>query len=181
MKAKGCEVPLWRRASRTILIAPVAVLLSLTTVAAGISQSNGPVYPDLIALPAGFGPEGIAVGNGHTFYVGSLVPEPLGQILVGDLRTGMFAELVAPTGNPAAGMKFDSRSDYLFVAGGTSGRGTVYDASSGAEIAVFEFMPAGVNGINDVTVTRDAAYFTDTTRAYLGRVALGPNGAARGR
>ena len=73
-------------------------------------------------------------------------------------------------------MKFDSRSNYLFVAGGTSGRGTVYDASSGAEIAFFQFMPAGVNGLNDVTVTRDAAYFTDTTRPYLGRVALGPNG-----
>ena len=29
MKAKGCEVPLSRRASRTVLIAPVAVVLSL--------------------------------------------------------------------------------------------------------------------------------------------------------
>ena len=45
-------------------------------------------YPTLIPLPTGFGPEGIAVGNGHTFYVGSLAAATLGQILVGDLRTG---------------------------------------------------------------------------------------------
>jgi hypothetical protein len=176
MKAKGCEVPRWRRASQIALIAPVVVVLSLATVAAGIGQSDVPVLPDLIPLPEGFGPEGIASGNGHTFYVGSLVPPTLGQILVGDLRTGTLTELVPPTGRFAAGMKFDSRSNFLFVAGGTSGRATVYDANSGAEIAFYQFLPPGVPGINDVTVTRDAAYFTDTTRPFLGRVALGPQG-----
>jgi hypothetical protein len=180
MKTNGCEMPLWRRrASRIVLIAliaPVAVVLSLATAAVGIAQSDAPAFPRLIPLPADFGPEGIAVGNGHTFYVGSLAPATLGQILVGDLRTGALAELVPPTGRFAAGMKFDSRSNFLFVAGGTSGRATVYDANSGAEIAFYQFLPPGVPGINDVIVTRDAAYFTDTTRPFLGRVALGPNG-----
>ena len=73
-------------------------------------------------------------------------------------------------------MKLDSRSNYLYVAGGTSGRATIYDADSGAEITFYQFMPPGVNGINDVVVTREAAYFTDTTRPYLGRVAIGAGG-----
>jgi hypothetical protein len=30
-------------------------------------------FPEFIPLPADFGPEGIAVGNGTTFYAGSLV------------------------------------------------------------------------------------------------------------
>ena len=41
MKAKACEVPLRRRTSRIILIAPVAVVLLLTSVAAGIAQVIG--------------------------------------------------------------------------------------------------------------------------------------------
>ena len=151
-------------------------LMVLVSAAAGVALGQSPVPPHLIQLPADFGPEGIAVGNAHTFYVGSLAPATAGQILVGDLRTGSFTELVPPTGRFAAGMKFDPRSGYLFVAGGTSGRATIYDASSGVEIVFYQFLPPGVSGINDVTVTREAAYFTDTTRPFLGRVALGPNG-----
>ena len=94
-------------------------------------------FPTLISLPANFGPEGIAVGTGHTFYVGSLAAATLGQILVGDLRTGEVAELVAPSGRPALGMKYDERSDLLFVAGGVSGTGAIYDASSGAQVRLY--------------------------------------------
>jgi hypothetical protein len=151
-------------------------VFSLVTVAARVGHSQGPLFPDLIQLPADFGPEGIAVDNGHTFYVGSLAAATLGQVLVGDLRTGTYSELVPPTGRIAAGMKIDSRSNYLYVAGGTSGRATVYDAETGEEITFYQFMPPGVNGINDVIVTREAAYFTDTTRPYLGRVAIEAGG-----
>jgi sugar lactone lactonase YvrE len=166
------------RPARTqfVLTVVAVVALTLLMVADAPAQGNAPVFPDLIPLPPGFGPEGIAVGNGHTFYVGSLAPATLGQILVGDLRTGQLSQLVAPTGRLAAGMKFDSRSNFLFVAGGTSGRGTIYDAASGAEIAFYQFQPPGIPGINDVIVTRDAAYFTDSTRPFLYRVALGPQG-----
>jgi sugar lactone lactonase YvrE len=140
-------------------------------------------YPSLIPLPAGFGPEGIAVGNGHTFYVGSLMPPTLGQILVGDLRTGNVAELVAPSGRPALGMKHDSRSNLLFVAGGPSGTGRIYDAASGDQVQFYQFQPpspappaVATTVINDVVVTREAAYFTDSAVPFLYRVALGPRG-----
>jgi sugar lactone lactonase YvrE len=137
--------------------------------------NQAPAYPDLIPLPSGFGPEGIAVGNGHIFYVGSLAPGTLGQILVGDLRTGGFSQLVAPTGRPALGMKHDPRGDLLFVAGGASGTGIVYDASSGYQVAFYQFQ-AATTFINDVVVTRNAAYFTDSVVPFLYRVALGPRG-----
>jgi hypothetical protein len=176
MKTKNFAGRLWRRCgSQFVLIAPAAVVLSLTTVVAGIAQSHPPVFPDLIQLPADFGSEGIAAGDGPTFYVGSFTPPYLGQILVGDLRTGSLAVLV-PTGRPVAGVKFDSRTKFLYAAGGITGGGVVYDARSGAEIAFYQFVAPGTTIINDVTVTHEAAYFTDSFRPFLGRVALGPNG-----
>ena len=175
MSAMGCDLPQWRRVSQIVIVGCAAVVVSLGTVRSGVAQGDAAVFPDLIQLPPNFGSEGIAVGNG-SFYVGSFTAPALGQILVGDLRTGVLAELV-PAGRPAVGMKFDPRTHFLYVAGGISGGGTVYDARSGAEIAFYQFLPDGVSGIvNDVVVTREAAYFTVSTGPYLGRVALGPGG-----
>ena len=155
----------------------------MLVVAKAASPTQAPTFPALIPLPVGFGPEGIAVGDGSTFYVGSLTPPSLGQILAGDLRTGEFVQLVAPTGRPAVGMKYDSRSHLLFVAGGPSGRGTVYDAASGIQVASYQFQPSSppapapqTTGINDVIVTREAAYFTDAIAAFLYRVRIKPHG-----
>ena len=41
-------------------------------------------FPDIVPLPTGFEPEGIAIGGGSTFYAGSLAD---GTIVAGDLRT----------------------------------------------------------------------------------------------
>jgi hypothetical protein len=168
--------PLLRRTPPFVLIGLMTLVVSLTGIADTGEQRPRP-FPDLIPLPADFGSEGIAVGRGHRFYVGSFTAPMLGQILVGDLRTGTLEELVPPTGMAAVGMKVDRRTNFLYVAGGMSGGATVYDAHSGAEIAFFQFLPAGVPGIiNDVVVTREAAYFTISTGPSLGRVAIGPGG-----
>jgi sugar lactone lactonase YvrE len=132
-------------------------------------------FPDFIPLPADFGPEGIAVGNGTTFYAGSLAASTRGQILVGDLRTGEVATLVPPDGVPATGMKHDARSNLLFVARSNSGMGTIFDAATGDVVASYQFH-AAPTFINDVVITRAAAYFTDTQAPFLYRVALGPAG-----
>lgn len=58
---------------------------------------GAPAFPAVIPLPVGFGPEGIAAGNGTTFYVGSLAPATFGQILVGDLRTNVKHLIVVHT------------------------------------------------------------------------------------
>ena len=48
-------------------------------------------FPQVISLPDGFQPEGIEVGKGNTFYVGSRVT---GAIYRGNLRTGAGNVLV---------------------------------------------------------------------------------------
>jgi sugar lactone lactonase YvrE len=146
-----------------------------------VSQVPGALA--LIQLPAGFGPEGIAAGSGSTFYVGSLTSPTLGQILAGDFLTGALSQLVAPSGRQASGLKHDRRSNLLFVAGGTSGRGTVYDAGSGKEVVAYQFQPSSApapavptTAINDVVITPGAAYFTDSIQPLLYRVALNVDG-----
>ena len=149
------------------------VLTGIVLVASALTSAGA--FPDLIPLPADFGPEGIASGNGTTFYAGSLAASTRGQILVGDLRTGDVATLVAPDGVNATGMKHDPRSNLLFVARAGSGMGTVFDAASGDVVASYQFQ-VSPTFVNDVVITREAAYFTDTQAAFLYRVALGPAG-----
>ena len=42
-------------------------------------RSSARAFPDFIPLPADFGPEGIAVGNGTTFYTGRSRPTRVGR------------------------------------------------------------------------------------------------------
>src|SRR5215210_3393978 len=86
---------------RIHLLGALAGLVLLLPLAA--SSANR--FPDVIALPDGFQPEGIAIGPGHTFYVGSI---PTGRVWKGDLRTGESSELV-PTqpGRNSIGLAVD--------------------------------------------------------------------------
>ena len=161
-----------RTHARYLYAGPVALAGLILLASAGTSARP---FPGLIPLPADFGPEGIAIGNGATFYAGSLAASTLGQIVVGDLRTGETATLVPPDGVPATGMKHDARSNLLFVARAASGMGTVFDAATGAVVASYQFH-AAPTFINDVVLTREAAYFTDTQAPFLYRVELGPAG-----
>lgn len=131
--------------------------------------------PDSIPLPNGFQPEGIASGRGGTFYVGSI---PSGAIYRGDLNTGQGAVLVpAQAGHQAIGLKWDKRTNWLFVSGGPTGMAFVYDADTGAEVAAISLATPPGTFVNDVVVTQNAAYFTDSFRPVLYRVPLLPNGA----
>jgi sugar lactone lactonase YvrE len=130
-------------------------------------------FPETIALPNGWQPEGIAIGQGTTFYVGSI---PTGAIYRGDLRTGQGAPLVqGATGRAAVGVDFDRGR--LFVAGGMTGKGFVYDARTGALIRELPLASGGgATFVNDVVVTKRAAWFTDSNRAVLYRLPLAKNG-----
>jgi sugar lactone lactonase YvrE len=132
-----------------------------------------PVFPQVISLPNGFQPEGIAIGNGTTFYVGSI---PTGAIYRGDVRTGKGSVFIpATTGRAATGLK--ATQGRLYVSGASTGKAFVYDAGTGALLREYDFVTdANPTFINDVTVTNDAAYFTDSSRAVLYRVPqnLGP-------
>ncbi|MDQ3672157.1 MAG: superoxide dismutase [Actinomycetota bacterium] len=131
-------------------------------------------FPDVIALPDGFQPEGIANGRGHTFYVGAIFT---GAIYRGDLRTGAGSLLVPPqAGRMAAGIKVDNRNR-IFVAGVFTGDAYVYDADTGASLATYRLGPPGESMVNDVVLANDAAWFTDSFRPVLYRVPIAANGA----
>jgi sugar lactone lactonase YvrE len=152
-------------------------LFSLSVLTAIAPARAADVFPDLIPLPTSWGPEGIATGRGTEFFSGSRQMSPFqGAIYNGDLRTGE-GEILVPSqpGRYALGMKYDQRTDLLFVAGGPSGSGFIYDATTGDDVAVIRFTLAA-SFINDVFVTRDAAYFTDSSRPYIYVVPLGPGG-----
>jgi sugar lactone lactonase YvrE len=126
-------------------------------------------FPARIELPDGFQPEGITTGRGTTVYVGSLAN---GAIWRGSVRTGGGTVLVAGrSGRVAVGVDYDHRRGLLWVAGGDTGTVRVYEGSTGAELATYSF-DAGF--LNDVVVTEDAVYVTDSLKPQLAVVPLSP-------
>jgi sugar lactone lactonase YvrE len=151
------------------LVAVAALVLAMPLSSAGAARP----FPERIPLPDGFQPEGIAIGPRATFYVGSI---PTGAVYRGSLRTGAGSVLVpAQAGRSAIGIDIDRRGR-LFVAGGATGGAFVYDADTGGEVAAYEFAESPTF-VNDVVVTRTAAWFTDSLRPFLYRVAIAPSGA----
>jgi sugar lactone lactonase YvrE len=147
-------------------ILTIVLLLCLAAPAAA-----GDRFPDTIPLPNNWQPEGIATGKGNSFYAGS---RATGAIYKGDLRTGSGDVLVEPWGGAALGMKVDHRNR-LFVAGGGTGTASVYDARSGDLLERYTLAMAPTF-VNDVIVTKRAAYFTDSQRRQLYVLELGHDG-----
>jgi hypothetical protein len=135
-------------------------------------------FPRIIDLANGSLPEGIEHGPGTSFFVGSLLG---GTVWRGDFRTGSTTVFVAGTpGSAAAGIAYEARHDRIWVAGGGpqligNGDLRVYDASSGALLATYQ--PPGVGLLNDVAVTRNAVYVTDSGFPQLVVIPLGPDGS----
>jgi sugar lactone lactonase YvrE len=152
---------------RRFLLPAVGLVLAMTV---ALPASAG-AFPDRIDLPDNFAPEGIATGRGTTFYTGSLAGAGIWR---GDYRTGQ-GDFLVDSGGPFVGMKVDARNR-LWVAGGPAGNGYVFDASSGEQLATFTFAAPPTTFINDVVVTGDAAYFTDSMQPAIYRVPIGPGG-----
>jgi hypothetical protein len=140
-------------------------------------------FPARIDLPDGFFPEGIESGRGTAVFVGSLID---GAIWRGDLRTGSGSVFTSP-GDPgqervSVGIAYEASRDRLWVAGGGPGFGMgvgdvrVYNASSGDLLATF-LPPGDVGFLNDVAVTRDAVYVTDSFNAQLVKIPLPADGS----
>jgi sugar lactone lactonase YvrE len=153
------------------LIAALAAICALTAPAA-LAQSS---LPDKIPLPDGFAPEGIEISGGKTFYVGST---RTGAIYAGSLRTGVGRILIP---GAAAGTRSATGIEYehgkLWVAGAAGGTARVYDVKSHALVREYHLARASSTFINDVVVTKSAAYFTDSQRPVISRIAIGHDGA----
>jgi hypothetical protein len=153
-----------------LLAAIFTTIIALASITPALAA---PAFPAQIDLPTGFQPEGIAIGRGDTFYTGAIFT---GAIYSGSLRTGEGDILVpAQEGRQALGMTVDNRNR-LFVAGGFTGDAYVYDAATGEELAYFNFASGNDTVVNDVTVTKSAAWFTDSSRPVLYKVPIASNG-----
>ena len=174
---------------RTSSIALSAVFLSVSLFSFGCTNED-PVAPfpqntedasaetgisgaDVLPLPNGFQPEGIAFGHGPFFYVGSLAD---GSIYRGELRRGTGEILIQGDGRPAVGLEFDGRTQNLFVAGGESGTVSVYNTRTAATLDVLELTTEESTFINDLAVAGQSVYATDSSRPVLYRIDLEKGG-----
>ena len=155
------------RRPQTLVLALAMVLTMAVAPVAAADQ-----FPARIDLPPSWSPEGITAGAGTTIYVGSLAG---GAVWAGDVRTGSGDVLVPPWGGAATGVDYEEAANRLWVAGGPTGTVRVYDASSGDLLRQYSFSPAGF--LNDLVVTEDAVYVTDSFNAWLDVIPLGPDGA----
>jgi sugar lactone lactonase YvrE len=159
--------------SRRVLLSVMGLLVMVSSVAVGTPAYAAPAT-EVIVLPGASSTEGIAVGRGATFYAGELFG---GDIFRGDLQRGTVERFIdAPSGQMALGLKVDDASGLLFVAGGFSGQGYVYDALTGELVATYQFGTPGESIVNDVAITQDGAWFTDSTQAMLYFVPISPAG-----
>ena len=150
---------------------PLLALGAFCALLAASAHGAQAAFPTRIALPNGFQPEGIATA-GAQFYVGSI---PTGAVYRGSLRTGQGAVLVpGREGRSSIGLKVDRGR--VFVAGGETGKAFVYDARTGRDLAVVQLASGTPTFVNDVVVTKRAAWFTDSFRPVLYRLALAANG-----
>ncbi|WNV75533.1 SMP-30/gluconolactonase/LRE family protein [Geodermatophilus sp. DSM 44513] len=156
-----------------VLVGTALATLAATTVPAAATDRTWTDRPwtdaaadtEVIELPGAGGAEGIAPGGDDTFYAGDLSD---GDVYRGDLRRGT-AELFidAPEGRVAVGMDTDPENGLLFVAGGPTGQAYVYDTRSGTTVATYQLGGTTGSFVNDVAVTRDGAWFTDSRAAQL--------------
>jgi sugar lactone lactonase YvrE len=89
-----------------------------------------------------------------------------------NLITGNGSVFSQGPGTPSVGLKVDLRAR-LFVAGGSGGDGRVVNAITGEILASYTFASPPTTFVNDVVLTPDAAWFTDTQRAFLYKVPFG--------
>ena len=161
---------------RTLWAMVSSLLLSVALIAVAFPAGAGAAerFPELIGLPDGWQPEGIVTGQGPVLYAGSLAGLGLYEV---DLRTGEGQLLADGEGRTTVGLSFDQRTNYIFAAGGPDRSAYVFDADSGELVRTYTFDGAGsITFLNDVIVTRRAAYFTDSFSPVLYRVELGPGG-----
>lgn len=151
---------------RALTLAAAGLLSAALALPVAAPSVAGPVLLERIELPDNFRPEGIAT-IGKRAYVGSLAD---GDIYGIDLKTGEGEVVSQGPGTPSVGLH--AADGLLWVAGGPTGTGRVVDPQGGEIVASYTLTTTPPTFINDVVVTDDAAYFTDSLKPQLYRVSL---------
>lgn len=158
---------------RTVLAALAATPLA-SLITATPAQAATDVLPEVIDLPDGWNPEGIAIA-GTSFYVGSIAT---GSIYKGSLLTGRGETFVqGPEGGHLIGLEIDCHNR-IWACTGPNGGAIVYDGFTGAKLAEYQF---GGVFVNDAIATERAVYFTDSYTDKLYVVPIGRDGRLPGQ
>lgn len=138
--------------------------LALAVPTAGTATAGSRSLQDRIELPDGFQPEGITIGPGPIAYFGSRAD---GDIYAANLKTGA-GEIISQgpgPGNPSVGLKSDQRG-LLYVSGGVAGSARVISTRTGEILRSYQ-LNTGTTFVNDVVLSKRAAWFTDSRNAQL--------------
>lgn len=131
--------------------------------------------PDAYILPGdAVFPEGVSFDNqAGAFYVSSTTD---GTIFRGELDKPEAEVFLPPGGDGrATAVGLEAADGLLYIAGGGSGNMWVYDIATASLVANFT-TAASPTFINDVAVTGDGAFFTDSQSPFLYRVFEGEDG-----
>lgn len=136
------------------------------------------VETEILSLPDGFSPDGITIAKDGTIYMASIYD---GKIVKGRVDGTEIANVLVKgeAERGAFGMDLDIGDNYLFVAGGFSKTARIYDAKSGALNAEIQLASSGI--VNDVIVTSDAAYFTNSSLPEVYEIPIDRNGKVNGK
>lgn len=148
--------------------------LSLAPSAAADGRHHGGRLPETVRLPDGIQPEGITSGPGTTYYVGSLND---GRIVTGDLRRGTSRVLLpGATGRQLRGLRWDARSGLVWAVGNVGTEAHVWAVDGRRGTVVTDVVVPGGGFLNDLDVTRDAVWVTDSRVDRLTVIRLGRDG-----
>jgi sugar lactone lactonase YvrE len=136
-----------------------------------VDESTLASFPTTISVPDGFAPEGIAISGAYA-YLGS---RATGSVYKASLRTGAGSVIYTGPGTPSNGLKIDNRGR-AFISGNTGGDIRVINVATGALIKSYQVAAAGTIFINDVVLTKNAAWFTDSFNAKLYKLAIASDG-----
>ncbi len=178
--------------SRTAIGGTALALTLLTGAAPATSATSTPSTASLVftapsanraaepvPLPAGFRPEGVTSGPGDTYYTGSLAD---GRIWTGDLSRGTGRLLLAGVaGRALRGMQWDARSGLLWVAGQDGSTGIVLAVQARTGKVQQRIVVPGAVFLNDLVITRNALWVTDSRVDRLTRVPLDRHGRPAGQ
>jgi hypothetical protein len=143
--------------------------------ASASTDAEASAFPTTIAVPDGFAPEGIAIAGAYA-YLGS---RATGSVYRASLATGAGKVIYAGPGTPSNGLKVDG-CGRAFIAGNVGGDIRVIDISTGALLVAYQVTAPGASFLNDVVLTKDAAWFTDSYNATLYKLPIAANGALPG-
>ncbi|MEM8858405.1 MAG: hypothetical protein AAGD96_08795 [Chloroflexota bacterium] len=152
------EIPTAEPTPEPVALGPVDDNVANIGVGRQFTMAGDSVYPEGVSYDPLTGNFYVSATGDGTLFVGNVN---------GSDEMTVFSEAGVDGRTTAVGMKIDGEGR-LWVAGGATGQIFVYDTADGLLVASFTAPGAGF--INDMAITDDGVYFTDSWNPILWRV-----------